>query len=239
MDYKLNNTEYQGKLSLTNKIKTVMQPDKTYFVRFSTRSPKDGVSVSAEDKKLDITSRLKKKLDLLAVNNADQVINLISHSQRVFSDIRFYFQYRVPGSSSGKLYLMLRDFIPNLPVDHEFRCFIHNRKITAISQYQCYCVFPALADEQHVRECRDTIVNFLETIKHIFPMDSFVIDIVVLPDYSCQVIELNPFGIDMSSGSGLFNWRKDYDLLYGKLDINFVPIRILQSLTDEQNTKDV
>jgi len=216
-----------------------MQPDKIYFCRFSTRSPKDGVSVSAEDKKLDITSRLKKKNELLAVTNADQVIQLISHSQRVFTDIRFYFQYRVQGSSSGKLYLMLRDFIPNLPVDHEFRCFVYNRKLTAISQYQCYCVFPALKDENHVKECRNVIVNFMETIKHIFPMDSFVIDLVVLPDPSCQVIELNPFGIDMSSGSGLFNWYKDYDLLYGKLDIHYVPIRILQSLLDEENTKDV
>jgi len=239
MDYKLTPAEYSAKSSLTNKIKAFMPPDRTFFCRFSTRSPKDGVSVSAEDKALDITSRLKKKLQLLSVTNADQVINLITHSQRVFSDIRFYFQYRVAGSSSGKLYLILRDFIPDLPVDHEFRCYVYNRKLTAISQYQCYCVFPSLMDEKHVLQCRSSIVNYIEKIKHIFPMDSFVIDIVVLPDYTCQVIELNPFGIDMASGSALYSWIKDYDLLYGKLDIDFVPIRILSSLIDEENTKDV
>jgi len=239
MDYKLNNAELAAQSKLLFKIKEFMPPDKSFFCRLSTRSPKDGVSISKEDRQLDITSRLKKKLQLLAVNDANQILNLITRSQRVFSDIRFYFQYRVPGASSGKLYLMLRDFIQDLPIDHEFRCYVHNRKLTAISQYQCYCVFPALEDESHVLECRSLITDFIEKVKHIFPMESFVIDVVVMPDKTCQVIELNPFGIHMSSGSALYSWIKDYDLLYGKLDIDFVPIRILKSLTDNENTKDV
>eukprot|EP01124_Arcella_intermedia_P011001 TRINITY_DN17503_c0_g1_i1.p1 TRINITY_DN17503_c0_g1~~TRINITY_DN17503_c0_g1_i1.p1 ORF type:complete len:440 (-),score=92.11 TRINITY_DN17503_c0_g1_i1:51-1370(-) len=239
MDYRLTNAELEGQQELIEKIEAVMDPAKTYFCRLSTRSPKDGVSVSAEDKKLAITERLKKKLSLLAVSNAEQVVNLITRSQRVFSDIQFYFQYRVPGSTSGKLYLILRDFLADLPIDHEFRCFVHNRKLTAISQYQCYCVFPALADEAHVRKCRESMIECFEKVKNVFAMDSYIIDLVVFPDYSCQVIELNPFGIDMAGGSGLFNWVKDYDLLYGKLDIDYVPIRVLSALIDEENTKAV
>jgi len=70
-------------------------------------------------------------------------------------------------------------------------------------------------------------------------MEDYVIDIVVFPDFSCQVIELNPFGIAMSSGSALYSWTKDYDLLYGKLGLDFVPIRVLEKLIDEENTKGV
>jgi len=171
----------------------------------------------------------------MAVTTADEVLNLITRSQRVFSDINFYFQYRVLGASSGKLCLILRDFIPDLPVDQEFRCYVRQRKMTAISQYQCYCKFPALIDEAHVRKCRDAILSFHDNLTSSLPMEDYVIDVVVFPDYSCQVIELNPFGIAMSSGSALYSWSEDYDLLYGNLGLDFVPIRILEKLIDEEN----
>jgi len=178
-------------------------------------------------------------VELLAVSNAEQILNLITKSQRVFSDIKFYFQYRVLGSTSGKLCLILRDFISDLPIDHEFRCFVHKRQLTAISQYQCYCRFPAMQDVEHVIKCRDAILKYHDVVKHCLPMEDYVLDVVVFPDFSCQVIELNPFGIAMSSGSGLYSWTQDYDLLYGKLGLDFVPIRVLEKLTDEENTKGV
>jgi len=52
-------------------------------------------------------------------------------------------------------------------------------------------------------------------------------DVVVLIDYSVQVIELNPFGSYMSSGSALFNWNQDYDILYGKVKQKKPNMRIL------------
>jgi len=63
MERRLTNAELQGADELAEKIRAIMEPGKRYFCRFSTRSPKDGVSVNEEDKLLDITSRLKKKGD--------------------------------------------------------------------------------------------------------------------------------------------------------------------------------
>ena len=74
---------------------------------------------------------------------------------------------------------------------------------------------------------------------NVLHVPDYVIDIVVFPDYSCQVIELNPFGASMSSGAALFNWRKDLKLLYGQLNLPTPPIRILEALTDEESEKGV
>jgi len=47
--------------------------------------------LSPEEKQLPINERLKRKIDKLRVKSGDDVLNLIGKSQRVFSDISFYF----------------------------------------------------------------------------------------------------------------------------------------------------
>ena len=121
--------------------------------------------------------------------------------------------------------------------DYEFRCYVHNRTVTAISQYHCYCRFEALQDLEHVEKIRSAICTFHEETKNSFSVPSYVIDIAVDPeDYSCQVIELNPFGKTMSSGSGLFHWERDGDLLYDNLNREVPAIRILEHLKESKKS---
>jgi hypothetical protein len=47
-----------------------------------------------------------------------------------------------------------------------------------------------------------------------------------------QIIELNPFGAHMSSGSALYNWRVDYDLMYGVKETSHLDIRVLRKLLE-------
>jgi len=237
MSRRLTNAELSGRDKLEDKIGGIMEKDKVYFPRLSTRSPKDGVSMKKEDENLDILSRLKKKYHLLQVTSPQQVVDLFSKSQRVFSDIGFYFQYRIAGSSSGQLCLILRDWIENLPMDHEFRCYVHKKKMLAISQYQCYLRFETLQNKEHILKVRKAILEFHDKIKDHLPWPDYVIDVVVYSDYSCGIIEMNPFGAAMSSGSALFNWEKDSDLFSGKLNLDTPPIRVLSQLVDEKNTK--
>ncbi len=187
MDRRETNKELEMREKLEERLAMVMDPTKVYFCRMSTRSPKDGVSLSAEEKLLPITERLQRKIRLLQVRNPQQVVDLLTKSQRVFSDINFYFGHRVANSTSAKLFLILREWT-EMPQDHEFRCYIVNRKIVAISQYQCYCVFPAMQNVEHVRRIRDVIVQFHEQIKQDIPMHDYVIDIAVFEDFSCSVI---------------------------------------------------
>lgn len=187
MDRRETNKELEMREKLEDRLAEVMDPTKVYFCRMSTRSPKDGVSLSAEEKLLPITERVQRKIRLLQVRTPQQVVDLLTKSQRVFSDINFYFGHRISGSSSARLFLILREWM-EMPQDHEFRCYTVNRKLVAISQYQCYCVFPAMQNEEHVRRIREAIVQFHEQIKHDIPMNDYVIDIAVFEDFSCSVI---------------------------------------------------
>lgn len=81
MERRLTNAELEGEERLLNRIEAAMEVGKRYFCRLSTRSPKDGVSVKGEDKQLAITERLKKKVELLCVTDAQQVLQLITRSQ--------------------------------------------------------------------------------------------------------------------------------------------------------------
>lgn len=58
---------------------------------------------------------------------------------------------------------------------------------------------------------------------------SYVLDVVILEDNKVMLIECNPFGAWMSSGSALFDWQKDYDILYGNVGTT-VHVRILKEL---------
>ena len=52
-------------------------------------------------------------------------------------------------------------------------------------------------------------------LKKITHIDSYVMDFAILNDDSPYFIELNTFGKEYASGSALFDWITDYDILYG------------------------
>jgi hypothetical protein len=60
-----------------------MEEGKTYFCRLSTRSPKDGVSLTAEEKLLPVEERLQKRIDHLKVKTP-AVIPHLSFSCSLF-----------------------------------------------------------------------------------------------------------------------------------------------------------
>jgi hypothetical protein len=218
--------------NLERRIAALMEGDKAWFVRLSTRSPKDGVQFSAEKTEPAI-NRLTKKYRALQVTSPQQVTALLSKSERVFGDITNFFQYRVPGTASENMFLILREWIENLPYDREFRCFIYKRKLTAISQYHCYHVFESMQDPTEVEKIRDAVVAFHSRVDSALPYQSYVMDVLVLPDYTVQVIEINPFGAEMSSGAALFNWEADRQVLYGLTPSNPPPIRVLRHLIED------
>eukprot|EP00466_Bigelowiella_natans_P011041 jgi/Bigna1/90870/estExt_fgenesh1_pg.C_810086 len=187
-----------------------------YFLRLSTRSPKDAIAVKEEEQGESDAERLKAKINSLKISTGEQALGLLARSQRVFTDISLHFQYRVKGTSSGSLCLILREFLDDLPQDHEFRCFIHKKCITAISQYDPKYVFSALQNRIYVEKLRNIIIKFHEKVAKALPFDSYVMDVAVLPDMTCTLIEMNPFGAHLSSGSALFHWENDFEILYGR-----------------------
>ena len=106
----------------------------------------------------------------------------------------------------------------SIPVDKEYRVFVYNNKITAISQQHLYDVYKDTIEEHY--ENHITIINsyFELFIKHhIQHISSYCIDIAVLEGDRPYFIEINPFGKEYSSGSSLFGWVEDWDILIGNI----------------------
>jgi hypothetical protein len=105
----------------------------------------------------------------------------------------------------------------------EYRIFVHNNKITAISQQNLHAVneflsaFPEEEDLKNIIEKHVQIVqeSFQETIKKkITHTQNYCMDAVILEDGSFYFIEINSFGKEYAAGSALFHWLIDEDKLY-------------------------
>jgi hypothetical protein len=118
--------------------------------------------------------------------------------------------------------LYLIKFEENLNRLQEFRVFIHKNKITAISQQALYNsnIILAKLDEYErnklIHKWIQIITNYFEdeVKKRILHIDSYVMDFAILNDLTPYFIELNSFGKEYTSGSALFGWIQDEDILY-------------------------
>eukprot|EP01083_Nonionella_stella_P068415 181594_1 len=186
-----------------------------YFVKLSTRSPKDGTGVNP--KTYPNTSRVERILlmmNKMKIKQSAQITELIQRSARVHDDIGFYHRYTI--AFTHPLNLILRSFFKRLNPMFEFRCFIKDKRLNAISQYLCYDVFEELHDVALLRTLRDKIVSFHKEVKDVLPYLDCVMDVFVdIESMNVYIVEINPFGAGSSSGSALFEWKTDYDLLYG------------------------
>lgn len=99
----------------------------------------------------------------------------------------------------------------------EYRVFVHEGQVTAISQQNLYTVY-----DDALSRCDDgaTICDYFES--HMKPtlagagLVSYSADVAILDDGEPYFIEVNPFGAEYSSGSSLFGWVEDRDILYGE-----------------------
>lgn len=102
--------------------------------------------------------------------------------------------------------------------DLEFRVFVYGKRITAISQQFLYERNQTLT----VDTCSgyiEELVNFFETkVKPKIDLESYCFDVSYTDTNDLYFIEINPFGKEYSSGSALFHWLRDEEILYGKKD---------------------
>ena len=205
------------------------------FVRLSTRSPKDALENSPALRKR-ATDLLRERLrranldrltgdslanaklvavqevtsELLSVRSADEAFELLSMSSRCVSDLVRMLTHR-DDLPTWDLHLIVRRFVP-LPPESEFRCFVHERALTAISQYFALSYFPQLPAMREALLQR--IATFVTARIPEIKLDSYIIDVAVavpglapaapatddndddagdLAQTATYVIELNPF----------------------------------------------
>ncbi len=122
-----------------------------------------------------------------------------------------------PETRTLRLYLF-----PWLDIQDEYRVFVHNRRVTAISQQDLGTPHPVMAqsDEPAEYACSVSKKILAEFARSVGPWlertgrDSVTIDMALLgPMLEPYVVEFNPFGPEQAAGSSLFHWELNWDKL--------------------------
>jgi len=111
---------------------------------------------------------------------------------------------------------------PWLDIQDEYRVFVHNRRVTAISQQDLGTPHPVMAQtdepaeyarqvtEKILAECSKSVIPWLESTGR----DSITLDFAFLgPNMEPYIVEFNPFGPEHAAGSSLFHWELNWDKL--------------------------
>ena len=135
-----------------------------------------------------------------------------------------------PDSSECKLYFMeWREIHP----DKEFRIFVYQNKITAIST-QHYPVINTWIQEMRQKDLETGRTDFLNMVQKIVDyfdshiktplsyLENYTMDLALTgDDENPYFIEPNGFGGDYPAGSALFHWYYDGDTLEDSSEIEF------------------
>ena len=175
------------------------------------------------------------------VTNEFEALNLILSSERVFIDLLDALAcHKVKDNKVTNIKLhdwnnniIIREWNSSLDPSMEFRCFVYQSNLTAISQYNHYCKFYQLQNDLTVQQIKLTIIQYWQQkIKPLLdPLtekySNYIIDLGLIENEStneveCIVIELNPFA--PSTGASLFDWKTDINQLTGQL--NEIEIRV-------------
>ncbi|CAF1454101.1 unnamed protein product [Didymodactylos carnosus] len=180
----------------------------------------------------------------LKVANEFEALNLILTSERIFIDLLRALDCQQVQNNKDintnniKLHdwsnnIIIREWNSLLDPSMEFRCFVYQSKLTAISQYNHYCKFYQLQNDLTIQQIKITIIEYWE--QNVKPLldpfkeeyCNYIIDLGLIEnklsnELECIVIELNPFA--QSTGASLFDWKTDVNQLTGQL--NEIEIRV-------------
>jgi hypothetical protein len=183
-------------------------------------------------------------MELLRMRSAAQALEIFARSERIWNDMVLALACHDEGAAaaaaaaagSWEEHAVVRRWV-NLEPDMEFRCFVANGNLTAVSQYRHLVYFPRLASN-----CAAVLSRLVAAFREIsprleglFPKNDYVLDLalelqtgeegaatVVPPITSTEplapeafaavwAVEVNPF-FDTTDGC-LHSWTKDLRLL--------------------------
>jgi hypothetical protein len=142
----------------------------------------------------------------MCVRSGAETIALLLKSLRIHEDLRESLKI---GEELWDLSLVFREWDDRVPElqGYEFRGFVFNRQLTAVTQYNDCMLFAEMVAKRGEIECQ--IREYFEKICPALPHQHFLIDFIVFSGKEIKVIELNPF--TTYAGSGLFHWVEDIE----------------------------
>jgi len=156
-----------------------------------------------------VIALLEAGLDALKTFDGDSMFSTFLISERVFSD----FELALLRKERWNQNLAVRKWTP-IDVDMEFRGFVKNSQLTALSQYNYVAHFPRLVQmKDHIQNIITTFCTNVCIPKLKDKYSDFIIDFGLIGnDFSTViVIELNEF-MDTTDGC-MFKWKQERKLL--------------------------
>ena len=203
------------------------------FPRLSSRSPKDSLALR---RRADAASSSDTEQSGCLCRSGQEVVELLATSERVFADLGR------AASTESPSFVLLRAWA-DMPPENEFRAFVLDGKVTAISQYATQATLPALqAPGPRARVVAAMARFIVQAVLPRLPCEPYHAACVVDLSWSAaglaraagapaeaaleesraavpaglSVVELNPFC--RRTGAGMFSWRDDWAVLSGSPD---------------------
>lgn len=151
----------------------------------------------------------------MKITSGSEALYLLAKSDRISEDLNKILPY---GEQHFDLNLILREWRDEVieRPQYEFRAFVHQNQLNAMSQYFCFCKYDDLIAREE--EVKRTILDFHESIKDKISHSSYVIDFYLTRDNRVLIIELNPF--HNGAGAALFSWARDRErFMHGPFEL--------------------
>jgi len=165
------------------------------------------------------------------VKSGKEAIEVLSHSHRIWQDLVAYREVR---GSKSEMSLILRPWT-NIPAWGEFRGFVYNRQLVAISSYNRAVHFPHVVEKKDLIEKK--IKEYFSIIepKVIPELKNFICDFAFLDENleKMVIVELNQYRDyeGNATNAELFDWVKDDKILTGQAPFEF---RVLAKPLDHE-----
>lgn len=142
----------------------------------------------------------------LRVTSAQEAMSQLLSSERVFADLHDWIRYGEPEQ------IVFRVWQNKLSLDYEFRCFVHDDRITVITQYDHYAVYPYLKlQKAHIQQLIED--KWREVHRYILQSE-YAVDFGYLPE-SGEIILIEVSAFRRCTGPGCFHWDFDHDVMFG------------------------
>jgi len=169
-----------------------------------TPSGKINLRTEDRDDNAETTAFVVATSRAMKVTTGKEALYLLARSSRISEDLNKIFPY---GEEHFSIHFILREWIDQVieRPQYEFRAFVHQNSLNAMSQYFCFCKYDELIEREE--QVSSAILDFFDRIKDRISHTSYVIDFYLRSDDEVMIIELNPF--HNGAGAALFSWAKD------------------------------
>ncbi|KAI9155598.1 putative CDC123-like protein L884 [Paramyrothecium foliicola] len=135
--------------------------------------------------------------------------------------------------------LIVQRWSPEIELNREIRVFCYKGKVTAASQDIWW--EKVGWRNRYTDGFVQAIVQTWDNVKEHLPFDTCIMDVLMTPpsdtgSWQARVIEFNGFGAHLNTGSDLFHWVRDADILEGKT--NEVTVRFVDDWEDDDSTQE-